>query len=245
VTYGAPAQCASAIANAPEDFWMIEAISRNEARLVRMAWATVILVALMAAPVRYAHAQATATPKKESSVTVYGGYRFGGTLTEETTNSTINLDSGSSYALAIDIGLDAQTQLEFFYSQQKTALTSGAFSSTVNNIPLTLYNYQLGGTYFIEQVGRGLYVVGGIGATNVKPDQAGLNSETYFSGNLGVGWMIPIGQHVGIRLEARGYGILLNNDSSMFCGSNTGCTVAIKGSALYEGEVLVGLSIRF
>lgn len=224
---------------------MIVAISRFEARLLRMVWALALLVVLMAAPAQYAHAQAAATPKKESSVTVYGGYRFGGTLTDETTNSTITLDDGSSYALAIDIGLDAQTQLEFFYSQQKTALTSGAFSSTVNNIPLTFYNYQFGGTYFIEEVGRGLYVVGGLGATNAKPDQAGLNSETYFSGNLGVGWMVPIGQHVGIRFEARGYGILLDDDSSMFCGSNAGCTVAIKGNAVYEGEVLVGLAIRF
>jgi hypothetical protein len=224
---------------------MIKTASRSDARLSRAAWATALLVVLMAAPVQHAQAQTTTAPKKESSVTVYGGYRFGGTLTEETTNATINMDSGSSYALAVDIGLDPQSQLEFFYSQQKSALTSGAFSPTVNNIPLTLYNYQLGGTYFIDQVGRGLYVVGGIGATNVKPDQAGLNSETYFSGNLGVGWMIPIGQHVGIRFEARGYGILLNNDSSMFCGSNTGCTVAIKGSAVYQGEVLVGLSIRF
>jgi len=224
---------------------MIKTVARFDPRSLRAALTTVILVVLMGAPAQYAHAQAAATPKKESSVTVYGGYRFGGTLTEETTNATINLDSGSSYALAVDIGLDPQSQLQFFYSQQNSALTSGAFSSTVNNIPLTLYNYQLGGTYFIDQVGRGLYVVGGIGATNVKPEQAGLNSETYFSGNLGVGWMIPLGQRVGIRFEARGYGILLNNDSSMFCGSNTGCTVAIKGSAVYQGEVLVGLSIRF
>lgn len=190
-----------------------------------------------------AFAQTAAKPTKENSVTVYGGYRFGGTLTEATTDATIDLKSDSSFALAVDIGLDRQTQLQLFYSQQNTALTSGAFSPQVNNFGLKLHNYHIGGTYFIEEVGKGLYVVGGIGATTAKPDLAGLNSETFFSGNLGIGWMVPLGRHVGLRFEARGYGILINNNSAMFCSG--GCVVSIKGDALYQGEALVGLSIRF
>jgi len=43
-----------------------------------------------------------------SSVTVYGGDRFGGGVTDSTTNSTINLANGSSFALAVDIGLGQQ-----------------------------------------------------------------------------------------------------------------------------------------
>jgi hypothetical protein len=183
--------------------------------------------------------------KNESSITVYGGDRFGGSLTDSTTNSTINLENDSSFALAVDIGLDRNTQIELFYSQQNTALTSGAFSLRTNNIGLTLHNYQIGGTNFIEEVGRGLYVMGGIGATTAKPDRSGLNSETFFSGNLGIGWMVPLGAHVGLRFEARGYGILLNNRSAVFCGGTNGCTVAIKGTGLFQGEVLAGLSIRF
>jgi hypothetical protein len=35
-----------------------------------------------------------------------------------------------------------------------TALTSGTFSSPLNNDALTLHNYHLGGTAFIEDVGR-------------------------------------------------------------------------------------------
>jgi hypothetical protein len=31
----------------------------------------------------------------------------------------------------------------------------------------------------------------------------------------------------------------------LFCGGNSGCTVAIKGTALFEGEVLAGLAARF
>jgi len=57
--------------------------------------------------------------------------------------------------------------------------------------------------------------------------------------------MVPLGAHVGIRFEARGYGIVLNNHSTLFCGGTAGCTVAIKGTGLFQGEVLAGLAIRF
>jgi len=204
-----------------------------------------VLAALMVALVQQAHAQDAFSLKGSSSVTVYGGDRFAGSLKDSTTNSSIDLQNGSSFALALDIGLDQNSQVEVFYSQQKSALTSGAFSSKANNIGLTLHNYQIGGTDFIEEVGRGLYVVGGLGGTTVKPDRSDLNSETFFSGNVGLGWMVPIGAHVGLRFEGRGYGILLNNRSAVFCGGTAGCTIAIKGNAVFQGEVLAGISARF
>jgi hypothetical protein len=203
-----------------------------------------ILAGLMIAPLHYARAQ-VAPAKNDSSVSLYGGDRFGGSATDSTSNSSIRLQNGSSFAVAVDIGLDPNRQVEFFYSHQTTALTSGAFSSQAKNIGLVLHNYHLGGTVFIEELGRGPYVMGGIGGTTAKPDRNGLNSETFFSGNLGVGWMVPLGAHIGLRFEARGYGILLKNNSALFCGGTAGCTIAIKGSGLFEGEVLAGLSFRF
>jgi Outer membrane protein beta-barrel domain len=219
--------------------------SRSVARLSLRGGATALLTLLMAAPVQHAHAQDDSAARNRSSFTVYGGDRFAGSVRDSTTDSTINLRNGSSFALALDIGLDQNNQIEVFYSQQNSALTSGAFSSKANNIGLTLYNYQIGGTDFIEEVGRGLYVVGGLGGTTVKPDRSDLNSETFFSGNVGIGWMVPIGAHVGLRFEARGYGILLNNKSAVFCGGAAGCTIAIKGNAVFQGEALAGISARF
>src|SRR5260221_12197484 len=166
---------------------------------------------LVAAPVQHARAQDDAAAKNGSSFTVYGGDRFAGSVRDSTTDSTINLRNGSSFALALDIGLDQNNQVEVFYSQQNSALASGAFSSKANDIGLTLYNYQIGGTQLIEGVGRGLYVVGGPGGTTVKPDRSDLNSETFFSGNVGVGWVVPILAHVGPRIETRGYGSLINH----------------------------------
>jgi Outer membrane protein beta-barrel domain len=204
-----------------------------------------LLVVSVVAPAQYARAQSTSAAKNESSITLYGGDRFAGSVTDSTSNSNIDLKNGASFGLAVDIGLDRSRQIEFFYSQQDTALTSGAFSLPSNNVGLTLHNYHLGGTAFIEEVGGGPYVMGGIGATTATPKSSGLDSATFFSGNLGIGWMVPIGAHVGFRFEARGYGVLLNNNSSLFCGGAAGCRVAIKGSGLFYGEALAGLSIRF
>lgn len=220
--------------------------SRLDAPGLRLRAIIGMLAAIILAPLQYAYAQSDPVGKFENGVTIYGGYRFGGSVTNTTNNDTVDLAGGSSFAAAGDIGLDPNRQIELFYSQQHTALTSGAFSPQANNVGLTLHNYQIGGTNYIDEIGRGLYVMGGLGATTAKPDQAGLNSETFFSGNLGVGWMVPLGPHAGLRLEARGYAILLNNNSgSLFCGDKAGCTFVLKGNALFEGEVLAGISARF
>src|SRR5260221_744300 len=112
---------------------------------------------LVAAPVQHARAQDDAAAKNGSSFTVYGGYRFAGSVRDSTTDSTINLRNGSSFALALDIGLDQNNQVEVFYSQQNSALAPGTFSSKASNIGLTLYNYQIGGTKFFQEGGRRLY----------------------------------------------------------------------------------------
>jgi flavin-dependent dehydrogenase len=87
--------------------------------------------------------------------------------------------------------------------------------------------------------------MGGIGGTTATPKGSGLNSQTFFSGNLGIGWMVPIVKHVGLRFEARGYGVLLNGDGSLFCGGAAGCEAAVKGKGLYYGEVLGGVAVKF
>ena len=108
-----------------------------------------------------AYAQTTTPPEKESSITLYGGYRGGGSLTDENTGMSMNVHSDPSYALAVDIGLERQTQIQLFYGHQQTALSSEIFAPTVNNFGLSIDYFHLGGTYFYEEVGVGVYVVAG------------------------------------------------------------------------------------
>jgi len=184
-----------------------------------------------------------AAAQTESSVTLYGGYRAGGHFTDVTTGSRWEVTDGSAYALGVDLGIDSQRQAELFISHRRAALKASGFSPAANNIGLDITYYHLGGTYFPGKVSEGFFVAGGIGATQLTPHEAGLNSETKLSLNVGAGYLIPFGRHMGIKLEARGYGTLLNGSGGLFCSG--GCVVQIKGSTLTQGELLAGFSARF
>jgi hypothetical protein len=223
--------------------WML--LNNPKRRTSHGAALAMVLLSLLVVPTQNAHAQTPSGDRVESSITLYGGYRWGGSMTDSDTDTTVNVNNDASYALAVDIGLDPLTQIQLFYSRQKSALSSEAFAPSVNNAGLSIEYYHVGGTYFFEQVGVGAYVVAGFGATHARLDSGDRNSETYPSANIGMGYMLSLGKHVGLRFEVRGYGTLINNDSTLFCGSNVGCTATIKGEALYQGEALGGLSIRF
>jgi hypothetical protein len=192
-------------------------------------------------------AQAQALGRSENSengFTLYGGYRGGGNLTETTTGKDVRVGSTGSFALALDLALEPRKQVQLFYSRQKTDLSSGAFLVSTNNVPVTIEYFHIGGTAFFETISSGPYAVGGIGATVFKPTGPGLTSEIKPSINVGLGYMLPLAPNLGARFEARGYATLIDSTGGMFC-SNNGCLVSISGTALYQGEVLVGLTGRF
>ena len=188
-------------------------------------------------------AAAPAIAQSESGVTVYGGYRFGGYFTDVNTDKKWELTEGASYALAVDLGIDQRTQYEFFISHRNSALKASGFSPAVDRFGLGVTYYHVGGTYFFERVGEGGYMVGGLGLTRFVPHEAGLSSETKFSINLGVGYLVPLGKHLGIKLEARGFATVVDSTGGMFCSG--GCVVQIKGTTLTQGEILAGLTARF
>jgi len=181
----------------------------------------------------------------ESSVTAYGGYVFGGSVTDSTTGQTVDVLDAPSYALALDFGLDPRSQVQVFFNHQQTHIQAPSFLSGSPQIGLGISYLQLGGTYFIDGIGHGVYVMGGVGVTYMSPSVSDLSSETRLSLNAGIGYMIPLGKHFGIRFEARGYATLLNNNGGIFCGSNKGCVITINGQGFYQGEGLVGLAVRF
>ena len=147
--------------------------------------------------------------------------------------------------MALDLGLDELRQVELFYNHQQTSMQVTPLAPGSGSVGLGISYLHVGGTSFLEEMGRGVYVVGGLGVTYMSPSLAGLSSETRFSMNVGVGYQFPLGKRLGIRLEARGYATLLSNNGGLFCNSSKGCVITINGPALYQGEGLAGLSLRF
>jgi hypothetical protein len=179
------------------------------------------------------------------AMTAYGGYRGGGSFTDADTDKGLKLESNGAVSLALDLPCDAARQYQIFVSQQRTnlLLDNAASAGSSNRLPMDIYYLHFGGTFFWDgQVGKGAYVVGGLGATLFNPDQ-GYKSELYPSINVGFGYQWLLGNTFAVRVEARGYGTLVNSSGGVFCSG--GCVVSIKGDSVGQGELMLGLSTRF
>ena len=188
-------------------------------------------------------ALATAVPAAaQNAITFYGGWRGGGSFEQDTSPyQSISLKSSASGAIALDFGLDAMRQVQIFASYQSTELEA---TGSTPVIPMTVSYLHLGGTNFFEgAVGRGAYVVGGLGVTRLAPGLSGLSAEIRPSLNLGLGYQWPISGALSLRAELRGYFTLINSSSSLFCSG--GCVVSIKGDGLTQVEGLLGLNLAF
>ena len=171
---------------------------------------------------------------KGYAVTAYGGYRGGGSFTDANTGQSLELESNGAVSLALDLPCDEARQYQIFVSQQRTDLSLDTAASTGSNgLPIDIYYLHIGGTFFFDgEVGKGAYVVGGLGASLFNPGQ-GYKSELYPSINVGVGYQWPLGNTLAVRAEARGYGTLVNSSGGVFCSG--GCVVSIKGGFGHAG----------
>jgi hypothetical protein len=184
----------------------------------------------------------TAPAATPYALTVYGGYRGGGSFEQvQNADSKVDIDSGFAWSLSLDIPLDVSRQVQVFASTQSTDL---AATTATPSVPMTVSCLHLGGTNFFEGgVGSGPYVVGGLGVTRLSPGLAGLSDEYRPSMNVGLGWQLPLAAALSLRLELRGYFTLINSNSALFCSG--GCVIAVRGDALVQGEAMVGLSYAF
>ncbi len=173
--------------------------------------------------------------------TLYAGYQFGGGFTDQASGQSIALREGGSYGASLDIPLDGSSELQIFYNHQTTAFTPWPYPNSSDQLRLDYLH--IGGTYFPEDLGHGVYVVGGVGATRMSPDAAGLNPATKLSMNVGVGYLLPLSKNVGVRLEARGFFTAVGGYTSVFCSG--GCVASLTASALSQGDFLIGISARF
>src|SRR5262245_56213307 len=103
----------------------------------------------------------------QSAITLYGGARASNGLEQATTPSAAaDLRSSGALSMAFDWPYDSSRQLQLFLSHQSTrlALASSTTPGTPGEVPMRLQYLHLGGTnYFDGPVGRGPYVVGGLG----------------------------------------------------------------------------------
>lgn len=189
----------------------------------------------------FALALLPASATAQTSVVLYIGYAASEGIDNATTNTSASVDSSVSYSAAIDYALDSSRQLQLYFSQQNTQLAPGGTSAPFD---FTVRYLHIGGTSFVNgPIGEGIFVVGGIGATQLSPSLSGLDSEIKPSLNLGVGYQWPVAANIALRAEARAFFTLINSSGNLFCSG--GCVVTLKGDAFVQGVALLGISGTF
>jgi len=177
---------------------------------------------------------------------LHAGYRFGGSLEDQTTGDDRDFDEGGGFALALELrykpGDDRFYQL--WYSRQASEVADALASYDVD-----IEYLHLGGTIPIGDRERAQpYFAAGLGGTRFSSSEPGAKDKTRFSGSLALGVGVPLAGHAAFRFEARGYVTAVDTDSAIFCRSDNGtgfCRIVASGSAIVQVEVLAGVAIRF
>ena len=178
-------------------------------------------------------------------VTAFGGWRFGGSFEELTTNATTSLDSAGSFGLIVGVPWNAtdRSRLEVVWSHQETTLD--LTDAEVDELRLRVDYLHIGGMAPFRTPNDRLeaLLTGGLGATFLRPGLAGADSETRFSLSLGVGLLYHVSDRLALRLEGRGWFTFTDAAGGVFCAG--GCTVDFSGSGFIQGEMIAGLRLAF
>jgi hypothetical protein len=174
-------------------------------------------------------------------VTLYAGYVASDGIENVTTDEQADIKSSAAYAIALSTVWDAGRELQLFYSQQSTTLSPGGGAAPFD---LTIRYLHIGGTVYADgTIGRGLYGVGGVGATQFSPGSSGYGSEVKPSLNVGLGYAWPLAERVTLTAEARVFITLVNSSGGFLCSG--GCVAVLRSDALVQGEAMLGLNARF
>jgi hypothetical protein len=179
-------------------------------------------------------------------LTPFGGYRWGGTLYGETTGFRDDFDVASSGSFGANLGIPiglGDMKLELMANRQNTHLElgGGLFNPNERVTDFDVSYYHAGLQIPLSNA-RDVqpFVVISAGVANLDLNVPGLSQETRFSASAGIGAKIPFNEHVGLRLEARGYFTSLDDggDECFRCYNDY-------GRDLYQGETNVGIVISF
>jgi hypothetical protein len=181
-------------------------------------------------------------------LTPYGGYRVGGEFEEKDSGLSIDLDESESYGFIFNARHSPITQWEILYSRQETSADASGLGLSDPAPDLTIEYLQGGGTYMWDGEHVRPFLAVTLGATHIDISTDGFDSDTFWSGSLGLGLQIAPNSRVGIRLEVRAFGTLLDSSSDIFCQfgpTNNVCAVRIDGTIMWQVEALAGIVFRF
>jgi hypothetical protein len=181
-------------------------------------------------------------------LTPFAGLTTGGDFEDLTSTAELALDDSSSFGLILNIVESANTQWEILYSLQATEADTTGLPISGAPLDIDVHYIQGGGTYLFSGDAARPFLAATVGASHFAPGLSGVDSETFFAFSIGTGLQIRPNARFGIRLEARGYGTLVDSDSNLFCQSGPAgaiCAVTVDGTILWQFQAFAGFVFRF
>jgi hypothetical protein len=179
--------------------------------------------------------------------TPFFGYRTGGTFQADAINpyGDVEIDDSSAYGLMVNIPLTPWSQIELMADFQNSNFKGNGdiFIPDENLGDVDVAYYHVG--YVFQGADPKIQPFGviSLGATNINPELAGLDSETAFSTSFGGGVKIFLSKNVGLRLEGRGFYTLLDSNSDSYGHCDYYCYDY--GEDMWQTELRAGLIVRF
>lgn len=191
-------------------------------------------------------------------LTPYAAYRIGGEFEPEAEPKDdalqarpFELHDSNAEGFLLDIRTrDGNTQWEALYAQQSTELETQPAFVGGPTIDIDISHFQFGGTLLFDDgnAATAPFIALTAGIARFDPGLEAAGAENYFSWSLGGGVQLRAERRVGVRLEARVFGSLIDDDSALFCIASpavNACALAVDGDMLYQLEARVGLVARF
>ena len=193
-------------------------------------------------------ARAVAADELNVEITPFVAYRFGGTFDVEGSDASYRIDDSEAFGLLFNLRHSGNTQWEVLYSRQQGTARLRDAVGTTPAVDTDIHVLQIGGTY----QGRGEtvrpYLAMTLGGTHIKTAANGSQSDTFFSGSIGVGLNLIPSSRLGFRFEARAYGTLMNSSTDLFCRTGPDsniCAIRVEGSVMGQFEAFAGVVFRF
>ena len=181
-------------------------------------------------------------------LTPFAAYRGGGDFEEKEGLVEFELQESNAWGLILNGTVEANTQWEVLYASQSTSVDITGAIPDESAFDLDVEYLHVGGTYLFDGDRVRPFIAATIGASHFEPQPSGFGSETFVSGSIGGGWKISLGKTLALRVEARGYATLVDNDSRLFCESSDAggsCLLILEGSLFTQWETRAGLTFRF
>ena len=207
-----------------------------------------VRVFVAAAAGAFALPLAAQSPAYRFELTPSAAYRFGGEFDNANGAADFDVRESDAQGLLLDIrAKDVNTQWEALYARQSTEVeTQPAFGGPALDLDVEYWHF--GGTYLFDGRDVRPFIALTAGLTRLDPAPSRFDAENYFSASLGGGVHLRAAKRLGVRLEARVFASLIDDDGELFCasgGATNACALVIDGETLFQWEARAGLVFRF